>query len=84
MSLLKNPEIIRPLIKKMQAQNVAMPCFCAENTFTIEGILTGANAFAEKAGLDFLPLYIAVTGNYHGRMQLADSFAVFGIQIVQK
>lgn len=72
MPLLKDPKIIRPLLKKMQSKNIAMPCFCAENTFTIEGILTGATAFADKVGLDSVPLYIAVTGNYHGRTQLAN------------
>ena len=72
MPLLKDPKIIRPLLEKMQSKNIAMPCFCAENTFTIEGILAGATAFAEKASLDSIPLYIAVTGNYHGRTQLAN------------
>ncbi len=72
MALLNDPESIRELVKKFQSKNIAMPCFCVENTFTIEGIVKGATAFAGRAGLESIPLYIAVTANYHSRKNLAN------------
>ncbi len=72
MALLNNPDRIRELVKKLQSKNIAMPCFCTENTFTVEGILKGATAFADRAGLESVPLFIAVTANYHNRGNLAN------------
>lgn len=72
MTILNNPDSIRELVKKVQSEKIAMPCFCTENTFTLEGILAGATNFSEKTGIPSIPLYIAVTANYHGRKQLAN------------
>lgn len=72
MPLLNHPKRIKKLWKEYQSKKVAIPCFCAENTFTIEGILRGTFNFAQKHKLDSIPVYIAATGNYYGRQQLAN------------
>ena len=72
MTLLNELSQIRELLKKLQSKNIAAPCFCSENTYTTEGILTGATKVAEQLGLDSIPLYVAVTGNYSRRGQLAN------------
>lgn len=59
----------RKIIAQYRKNNISMPCFCAENTFTMEGILTGASQIAKESRQD-VAIYIAVTGNYHGRQQL--------------
>jgi fructose/tagatose bisphosphate aldolase len=70
MMILNRPDEIRPLLKKYAERQIALPCFCAENTFTMEGILFGAQNAAERSMLDEVVVYIAATGNYHGRQQL--------------
>jgi len=68
--LLKRPDEIRPLLGKYAQKQISLPCFCAENTFTMEGILFGAQSAAKRLKLDEVVVYIAATGNYHGRQQL--------------
>lgn len=68
--LLKRPDEIRPLLKKYAEKQIALPCFCAENTFTMEGVLFGAQNAAKRLMLDEVVVYIAATANYHGRQQL--------------
>jgi fructose/tagatose bisphosphate aldolase len=72
MALLNNPHEIRGILEKLCSKKVAIPCFCTENTYTTEGVLFGASEFAREAGLETVYVYIAVTGNYHGREQLAN------------
>lgn len=59
----------RKIISQYRDKRISMPCFCAENTFTMEGILQGASKIAAEKKTD-VALYIAVTANYHGRQQL--------------
>ncbi|OHB60217.1 MAG: hypothetical protein A2Y12_10350 [Planctomycetes bacterium GWF2_42_9] len=68
--LLSRPEEIRLLLGKYAQKQIAVPCFCAENTFTMEGILFGAQNAVKRLMLDEIVVYIAATGNYHGRQQL--------------
>ncbi len=68
--LLNRPEEIRPLLEKYAQRQIAIPCFCAENTFTMEGILYGAKNVAKRLKLDEVVVYIAATASYHGRQQL--------------
>jgi len=72
MTLLNDADAIRKLLRRFKSRNIAVPCFCAENTYTVEGICIGATKAAEELGLDSLPLFIAATGSYHGRQQLAN------------
>jgi len=72
MVLLNQPDEIRELVKVFQSHKTVIPCFCAENTYTIEGICQGATQAAKQLGLDSILVFIAATGNYHGRQQLAN------------
>jgi len=78
--ILTNAEQVRALLKKMQSAKIAVPCFCSENTYTTEGILTGATKVAESLGLDSVPVYIAVTANYSGRQQLKNYTSLDSIE----
>ena len=69
MPLVTDPEEIRSILSDYQAKRISMPCFCAENTFTMEGILKGAAGVANSIGRD-VAVFVAATGNYHGRQQL--------------
>jgi fructose/tagatose bisphosphate aldolase len=69
LALITQASQAREIIKLYSDKKIPMPCFCAENTFTMEGILTGASRVAVETGT--IPaIYIAVTANYHGRQQL--------------
>jgi fructose/tagatose bisphosphate aldolase len=70
MTLLNSPAEIRKVLKKYADRRVSIPCFCAENTFTMEGILVGAQNTAKKHRLSEAVVFVAATGNYHGRQQL--------------
>jgi fructose/tagatose bisphosphate aldolase len=70
MPLLTNPDRIRTLLEEFQSKRIAIPCFCSENTYTIEGILTGAGKVSQSVGLEAVCVFVAVTGNYPGRKQL--------------
>ncbi len=72
MAIFNDPNVIRELLETLLDKDVSVPCFCAENTFTMEGILMGARQFAADFDLADVPLYIAATANYHGRQQLAN------------
>lgn len=69
MPLVIDPKEVRSILSDYKEKKISMPCFCAENTFTMEGILTGAANTAKKSGKD-VSVFIAATGNYHGRQQL--------------
>lgn len=70
MPLLSNAKRIRALLEELQSKRIAIPCFCSENTYTIEGILAGASRVSESLGLEAVCVFVAVTGNYSGREQL--------------
>ena len=70
--LLNKADEIRELVKVFQSHKTVIPCFCAENTYTVEGICRGATQAAKQLGLDSILVFIAATGNYHGRQQLAN------------
>lgn len=70
MAILNDPQQIRALLDDLSEKQISVPCFCTENTFTIEGVLQAATTFADRYGLDEIPLFIAVTANYSGRQQL--------------
>ncbi len=69
MPLVTNAAQARQIIEQYRENKISMPCFCAENTFTMEGILIGASQIAKASARD-VAIYIAATGNYHGRQQL--------------
>lgn len=69
MPLVTNPKDVRGILSEYKKQKISMPCFCAENTFTMEGILKGAANTAKSLNTD-VAVFIAATGNYHGRQQL--------------
>ncbi len=69
MSIINQADQAREILRYYQDEKISIPCFCAENTFTMEGILRGAAQVAKKSGKN-PALYIAVTANYHGRQQL--------------
>lgn len=69
MPLVNQADSARKIISEYRDSRISMPCFCAENTFTMEGILKGASRLAEEREKG-VAIYIAVTGNYHGRQQL--------------
>lgn len=69
MPLITNPKHVREILAYYREKRIAIPCFCAENTFTMEGILKGASDVANASETDAV-LFLAVTGNYHGRQQL--------------
>jgi fructose-bisphosphate aldolase class II len=69
MPLVIDPKEIRNILADYRARKISMPCFCAENTFTMEGILKGAAKVAGSTGRD-AAVFVAATGNYHGRQQL--------------
>jgi len=48
-----------------------IPCFCSENLTTTEAVLAAAKAYGEKIGRDHLPITLAITNQYHHRMQSA-------------
>ncbi|MEN6384380.1 MAG: class II fructose-bisphosphate aldolase [Phycisphaerales bacterium] len=70
MPLLNSTNEVRKILKYYSEKRVSIPCFCAENTYTMEGVLMGASDFAIKNKLNSVAVYIAATGNYHGRQQL--------------
>lgn len=69
MPLMTDPEKVRHILSGYREKRISIPCFCAENTFTMEGILKGAANTAKAAGRD-VAVFVAATGNYHGRQQL--------------
>lgn len=69
MPLVTDPSVVRSILAEYSIKRISMPCFCAENTFTMEGILAGAANVAKESGRD-VAIYVAATGNYHGRQQL--------------
>ena len=79
MSLLYKPEEVRACIKQYADQRISMPCFCAENSFTMEGILNGAQRIANQIGRN-VTIYIAVTANYPGRQQLKNYTSLDSIE----
>jgi fructose/tagatose bisphosphate aldolase len=70
MALLSDAKRIRALLKEFQSRKIAVPCFCSENTYTMEGILAGARRVSQSLGLETVAVFIAVTANYPGRQQL--------------
>ena len=70
MPLLSNAKRIRALLQEFQSKRIAIPCFCSEDTYTMEGILAGASRVSQSLGLDVVAVFIAVTANYPGRQQL--------------
>ncbi len=70
MSIVSDPKTARKVISRCRDKRISVPCFCAENTYTMEGILLGAKDFGKSLGIDEAVVYIAATGNYHGRQQL--------------
>lgn len=79
MPLVVNPKEVRNIVAEYRDNKISMPCFCAENTFTMEGILTGAANVAKASGKD-VAIYIAVTGNYYGRQQLKNYTSLNSIE----
>ena len=77
MPILNTPDEIRAQLKDVSGKNIAIPCFCTENTWTTEGILAGAFKVAKKFNLKRVPVFIAVTGNYSGRQQLKNYTLTF-------
>ena len=69
MPLIIEPKEVRNILADYRARKISMPCFCAENTFTMEGILKGAAKVADSTGRN-AAVFVAATGNYHGRQQL--------------
>ncbi|MFH1614460.1 MAG: hypothetical protein ABIG61_05185 [Planctomycetota bacterium] len=69
MPLVNKAEEGRSIITEYSKDKVSMPCFCAENTFTVEGILNGASKVEAEKGKT-ITVYIAAMGNYYGRQQL--------------
>ena len=63
MTLLNDADVIRELLRRFQSRNIAVPCFCAENTYTVEGISITAgstvtiNEGSENANKD---AYVAI------------------------
>ena len=49
MPLIINPKDVRSILGDYRKRKISMPCFCAENTFTMEGILKGAAQDTAKA-----------------------------------
>jgi fructose-bisphosphate aldolase class II len=69
MPLVIEPKEVRNILADYRSRKISMPCFCAENTFTMEGILKGAAKVADSTGRNAV-VFVAATGNYHGRQQL--------------
>ncbi len=69
MPLVINPTEVRQILSDYKERKISIPCFCAENTFTMEGILEGAANCARTTGKN-AAIFVAATGNYHGRQQL--------------
>ena len=69
MPLVIEPKEVRNILADYRARKISMPCFCAENTFSMEGVLTGAANVAKVSGKN-VAIFVAATGNYHGRQQL--------------
>lgn len=80
MPLLSNAKRIRALLEEFQSKRIAIPCFCSENTYTMEGILAGASRVSQSLGLDTVAVFIAVTANYPGRQQLKNYTSLGSIE----
>lgn len=70
MPLLSDAGVIRGILRDYASRQIAIPAFCAENTYTMEGVLMGAERTARALGVARLPLFVSVTAHYHGRQQL--------------
>ena len=80
MPLLSNAKRIRALLQEFQSKRIAIPCFCSENTYTMEGILAGASRVSQSLGLEAVAVFIAVTANYRGRQQLKNYTSLGSIE----
>jgi fructose/tagatose bisphosphate aldolase len=80
MPLLSDAKRIRTLLEEFQSKKIAVPCFCSENTYTMEGILAGASRVSPSLGLEAVVVFIAVTGNYPGRQQLKNYTSLGSIE----
>ncbi len=69
MPMIIDPSRSRSILSRYREKRIPIPCFGAENTFTVEGILKGALSVAEARGCD-VTVFVAATGRYHGRRQL--------------
>ncbi|MBN1124445.1 MAG: class II fructose-bisphosphate aldolase [Sedimentisphaerales bacterium] len=69
MPLVNKTDTSRKILASYRERKIPIPCFGVENTFTMEGILKGAANTASASRRD-VAVFVAVTGNYHGRQQL--------------
>jgi fructose-bisphosphate aldolase class II len=80
MPLLSDAKKVRSLLEEFQSKRIAIPCFCSENTYTMEGILAGASRVSQSLGMDTVAVFIAVTANYPGRQQLKNYTSLGSIE----
>jgi len=64
MQLVTGREEVEEIYKELAERNVAMLAPCCENSGQIEGILMGAQRFAEQYGIERIPINIGFTATY--------------------
>ena len=69
MSLVTDRHEVLEVYAAAAARGWVVPAFNSENRTTTEAVLAAGRAFAERAGIDGLPVCLAITNNYAHRRQ---------------
>ncbi len=70
MPIVNDAEQTRALLDSFRERRVALPCFCAENPWTIEAVLEAAVAAGRRFGLERPPVSLSFCGDYAARRHL--------------
>ncbi len=69
MSVIRTPQTVREIYAEAAKKGWVIPCFCSENLTTTEAILSAAEDYRVRHGLQTLPITVAMTCRYPHRSQ---------------
>jgi len=72
MAIVTDARATREFLDVLRRARVAVPCFCTENAWTTEAVLTATRRAGDRFGLADPPVMIAFTAGYPGRSNLAN------------
>ncbi|HOX36375.1 MAG TPA: class II fructose-bisphosphate aldolase [Candidatus Brocadiia bacterium] len=76
MPLANDPREVREIVQLFRNRQVSIAAFCTENADCTQALMTAAQKAAEELRLARLPFFLAATGRYNHRAQLANYTAL--------
>ncbi|MBQ8731962.1 MAG: class II fructose-bisphosphate aldolase [Oscillospiraceae bacterium] len=69
MSIIRDAQQTRDIYRQAGERGWVLPCLCSENLTTTEAILSAAEEYRKKHGMERLPIILAITCQYDHRSQ---------------